>query len=321
MIAGLRAPLDEKVAKDSLIPFDRLFKDSKTARVVRGKASKIDDTYVYSDAAGADAKLEYAYLVLAMGCDWADEIDAPENRDSAITHFKNIGDKIAAAKKIVVLGGGAVGIELAGEIADKYRGQKAKDVTLIHRPAKLLNDVYPDKLRNTLQQQLEALGVSVRTGTSIEGDVKPGELTLSNGEKITADLVLKSTGGKPNSGLMKELDASAIAEKGSIKVNEYFQIQGHPKILAIGDLADLKEQKQAAKTDAHAATAAMNVVSLAKEGKPTKAYGGSRELIIVTVGKDSGAGWLFGFNIGGFFSKYIKSRGLFISQSRKMLAY
>lgn len=321
MIAGLRAPLETKVAEDSLIPYDRLFKGSANARVAKAEAKKIDDKFVYTDATGEDAKIEYAHLVLATGCNWADEIDSPLLRADSLQKFASQGQRIAEAKKIVIVGGGAVGIELAAEIAEKYPGQKQKHVVLVHRGAKLMNDVYPDKLRNRLQSQLEALGVEVKLGSSIADGAKAPNVTLSTGEQLTCDLLFLATGGKPNSDLLRELDASAIAENGSVKVNEYFQVAGHPNIFAIGDLADLKEQKQAAKVDLHVSIAAINIVSLAKENKTAKAYPGQKELVVVTTGKKGGAGYIMGFNVGSFISSMIKSKGLFISQSRKMLAY
>ena len=321
MIAGLRAPLESKVAEDCLIPYDRLFKDSKSARITKATATKIDEAFVYTDATGVDAKIEYEYLILATGCDWSDSVYVPDSRAAALQKMKAEGEKIAAAKKIVVVGGGAVGTELAGEIAEKFSGQKLKDVTLVHRGSLLMNGAYPDKMRKNLQSQLEALGVSVKLGASIDGEAKAGEITLSTGEKLTCDLLLKTLGGRPNSGLMKELDSSVIVENGSIKVNEYFQVAGHPKIFAIGDLPDLQEQKQAAKIDLHVSTTAMNIVSLIKEQKATKKYPGQKELIIVTVGKKGGAGYMFGFSVGSWISSMIKSKGLFISQTRKMLSY
>ena len=79
---------------------------------------------------------------------------------------------VAAAKSVVVIGGGAVGIELAGEIAAVHKGatQKKRDeaagsevqVTLIHSGDQLLSG-RPEfaALGQKLKGQLEGQGVNV----------------------------------------------------------------------------------------------------------------------------------------------------------------
>lgn len=321
IIAGLRAPVDTEVAQQATIPYDRVFANTANARIVRASATRIDDSAVYTDHPGADAKIDYAYLVLAMGSTWSKELNLPQARDEALKKLSEQGAQLAAARKIVIIGGGAVGVELAGEIATKYSGQKQKHVTLIHRGTQLLNDVYPDKLRERLRKQLEAIGVTVKLNTSLDANAEAGEIVLADGEKLTCDLVYQTTGGRPNVELLKEYDAAALAENGYVAVDKSFRIKGHPKLFALGDLADLPEQRQAAKIPGHVSVAALNIISLLKEGKVYSEYEGQKELIIVTVGSKGGAGWVMGVNIGSFFSSMIKSKGLFISKTRKQLGY
>ncbi|CCG82077.1 putative Amid-like NADH oxidoreductase [Taphrina deformans PYCC 5710] len=321
IVAALRSPVEPQVGEQATIPYDRVFKNSSRARIVKAEATKIDETYVYTDASDVNAKIAYAYLVIATGSSWAQQLNLPNARTEALKVLQDQGADIAAAKKIIVVGGGAVGTELAGEIAAKYSGQKAKDVTLVHRGSALLNDVYPAKLRKNLKSQLESLGVHVLTGISVEGELQAGQVTFSNGQSQSCDLIYSTTGGKPNSRLIKDLDASAVSTNGSVRVEKSLQVVGHPKIFALGDVADLKEQKQVAKIPGHVAVVAMNLVSLIKENKTTKKYDGQRELIIVTVGKKGGAGWLFGWNIGSFMAAMMKSKGLFLAPTRKTLGY
>ena len=44
--------------------------------------------------------------------------------------YENFTDEIKQAKSIIVVGGGAVGVELAGEIATDYPGQKTVSLCL-----------------------------------------------------------------------------------------------------------------------------------------------------------------------------------------------
>lgn len=317
--AGLRAPLDEEVRSQATIPFDKVFKKGSPASILKAEVKKIDDSFVYIDGENQDSKLDYAFLVMATGQTWAEELNLPIAREQAIEKLTEQGAQIAKANKIIVVGGGAAGIELAGEIAAKYGS--SKHVTLVHRGRKLLNDVYPDKLRDRLQAQLNDLGITVKTGSTIALGSKAGEITLSDGSKVHCDLIFETIGGSPNSDLMKSYDSSAVSQKGCVTVLNTLQSSKHPRIFAVGDIADLDEQKQSAKVGGHASVAAANLVSLVRGGKATKEYKKPRELIIVTVGKSGGAGWLFGMNIGQRISSTIKSKGLFISQARAQLGY
>jgi pyruvate/2-oxoglutarate dehydrogenase complex dihydrolipoamide dehydrogenase (E3) component len=51
-------------------------------------------------------------------------------RVEAEARFKEIRDHIGMANKILVVGGGPIGVELVGEIK---AGHKGKDVTRVHR--------------------------------------------------------------------------------------------------------------------------------------------------------------------------------------------
>lgn len=67
-----------------------------------------------------------------------------------------------AAQKIVVIGGGAAGVELSGDIRDDY---KTKDVTLIHPREILVNDKVNESFQNTVKARLKYLGVKTVLGS------------------------------------------------------------------------------------------------------------------------------------------------------------
>lgn len=76
-----------------------------------------------------------------------------------------------------------------------------------------------------------------------------------------------------------------MTAKGTVRVNEFLEVPGHPGVFAGGDIIDWEEQKQAAKAGTHAQVIIANVTSFL-EGKPLKkAYKGSPELIIIPIGK------------------------------------
>lgn len=194
----------------------------------------------------------------------------PQARSEAISRMKAYRERVANAKNILIVGGGAVGLEMAGEIAEACPPSSGKKITLIHNQPKVLNDAYTDKLRIPLQKQAEEMGVNFILGDSIEGEQfmdSPQTLTTKKGKKLEdVDLVIRSTGGKVNTGVLEHLVPTLISRNG-VKVEPTFLVPGYKNIFVIGDLADLPEQKQAMKAPNHAAIAAKNVLA-SINGKP-----------------------------------------------------
>ncbi|BFZ54181.1 Apoptosis-inducing factor 2 [Savitreella phatthalungensis] len=325
MLAGLRAPLDEKTNEGHLIPYDRFFKAGSKDRVVHATAKSITDSAVFTDASGEDAKIEYSALIIATGSTWSDALTIPDGRDEALKFFANQGEEIAAAKSILVIGGGAVGVEFAGEVGEKYQGTRRKDITLVHRGEELLSDAYPLKSRKLLTTQLRALGVDVALRTSTDGKVESKKpVKLSDGRTITPDLVYTAVGNKPNSDLMRAFDSSAISENGCIKVSSTLQVENHPRIFALGDVADIGEVKMAAKTSYQAPVVAANIASLVNSNDtPSKQYKPGTEFIIVTVGTKAGAAVLpiWQLSFGGWMASMVKGKSLFLPKYRATLGY
>lgn len=68
---------------------------------------------------------------------------------------------------------------------------------------------------------------------------------------LTADFLIVAYGSKPNSELMDKFDASAVTEKGTVKVTPTMQVAGHPNWFAIGDVAETADGKTAVAAKGH----------------------------------------------------------------------
>ena len=79
--------------------------------------------------------------------------------------FEQANSELKAAQKILVIGGGPVGIEMAGEIMEEM---PAKIVTLVtsKEPMAAPNVTFPDKFRNRLRKKLEQVKTNVKTKRS-----------------------------------------------------------------------------------------------------------------------------------------------------------
>lgn len=97
-----------------------------------------------------------------------------------VTHYlKELQSGIAAAKSLVVVGGGPVGIELAGEVKAQY---KDKGVTLVHSGQVFLEGGgFKSSLGESLKSQLEAMGVKLVFGTRLAtGELSTGPIPLQS---------------------------------------------------------------------------------------------------------------------------------------------
>lgn len=65
--------------------------------------------------------------------------------------------------KIGVVGGGAVGVEIAGDIMEDY--QDKADVYLIHPRENLVNDQVSESFQSTIKEKLTSLRVNMILGT------------------------------------------------------------------------------------------------------------------------------------------------------------
>lgn len=146
------------------------------------------------------------------------------------------GKKLLDAGSVLVVGGGAIGAEFAGDIA-AYAQREGKKiaVTLVHSGEHLvpeLNVAGGAKVK----AKLEKLGVKVALKErAVE---KRGVWTLAgSGERIEADQVVMSIGIQPCNGFFEEGGLrSCLNDGGWIKVDQYFRVEGtEGKIFAMGD--------------------------------------------------------------------------------------
>lgn len=103
-------------------------------------------------------------------------------------YFNNVAQKIKGAKKIAVVGAGAVGIELAGEIIDIY---PEKEVFLIGK--KLLSNPkgLTGAFRNQVKELIKTVGIKHLEVNAIVENMYP----KSWSERILENTTLKFTDG------------------------------------------------------------------------------------------------------------------------------
>ncbi len=135
-------------------------------------------------------------------------------------------------KRLVVLGGGPIGLEMAQAYA-----RLGSRVTVVERLPHLLPQEDPE-LADALKELLTTDGVDIHTGTSAEKIYHDGDLTMvagSGGLELEADKILVAVGRQPN---IKDLglDTAGVAyDAKGIKVDSRLR-SSQKHIYACGDV-------------------------------------------------------------------------------------
>lgn len=174
-------------------------------------------------------------------------IDQPRSKQNGVAFLEAQKNLIAQAEKIVIVGGGALGIQYACDIAHRYQlVGKPKHVTLIHSRTVFLPS-FQAEVDQKVKQALDEFGVHVVLGervnlAKLKADLEVQKAreyervkveSLSNENKRwEADLVLTCTGQTPNTSLMAQFCPLAVhggahnyqGSSGLIRVNRALQI-------------------------------------------------------------------------------------------------
>lgn len=154
--------------------------------------------------------------------------------EKTLSAMEPVRERARSARHVVILGGGFIGAEFADEIA---RGSDA-EVHIVEMLPCLLQAAFDDEFCEEAANLLKSLGVVLHTGTravSIDGEGSVESVTLENGQKLPADLVLVGVGGVPNVSLAREAGLR-ITDRGSIWVDSYMRTSA-PDVFAAGDCA------------------------------------------------------------------------------------
>src|SRR6266550_3170510 len=186
-IGALRALVEPTFLPKIFLPYDRLLPHG---RVVRDRAVEVSPHRVVlasGDAITAD------YVVLASGSTYPfpAKSDAHDAED-AIDNYRAAYNELIHANRVLLVGAGPVGIELAGEINAKWPD---KHITLLDLAADVLGERFRPDLRAELRTQLVDLGVELVLGEglhefppTVAAELGTFTVTTNSGREITADI-------------------------------------------------------------------------------------------------------------------------------------
>jgi len=159
-------------------------------------------------------------------------------------------------ERLVVLGGGAIGCEIAQAMA-----RLGSAVTLVHRGPRILPKE-DERVSAIIQAALLADGVDVRTTSTVtevsSPDRRSGTFTLSDGSTVAFDRVLAALGRRSNTaGLDLQRVGVRLDSRGNVRVNSRLRTS-NPRIWAAGDVTGLAQFTHTA--GVNASVAATNAI-------------------------------------------------------------
>jgi NADH dehydrogenase FAD-containing subunit len=229
-------------------------------------------------------KLYYYILVISTGIDYPIFL---KNKNNVFTltcclDARAIHDKIRDVSHTLVIGGGLIGTEIAGELVTKYSN---KEVLIVH-PHERLIERNPVRASRYAQRFLEKHGAKIIFGEQIV-DHENGVFVTDKGKRVEADVAVWCAGIECNPWFMKDFPRTIIADRNALKVNKYLQLDGCPGIFVGGDITSINEEKTAANAERHARLIVKNIDRILKN-KPLIPYKESKGPLVISLGDRDG---------------------------------
>ena len=217
---------------------------------------------------------------------------------------------------IVIGGGGATGVEVAGEIASliKKRNRQYSNIRVILISPDLLAG-FPTRTKNWVRAYLEALNVELLLGNEYYiTEVKPDLVCLRNGRTIRTTMLIWA-GGVTALSLPQQIGLKT-GYNGRVIVNKFLQVEGQKNVFVLGDAALILNNKgypvptTAYFAEQHGKIAAQNIYSMIKEqGRTMKEYKVESHWLdnfAISIGSDLAVSRIRGLDLYGYSASKVK---------------
>lgn len=289
-VAALRGLTDPAWTDRLFFPYDKLL---RRGRVLRERAVRVDASKI---ELGSGERIDADFVVLATGSAYPFPAKTDdEDSTDAKARFHAARAELAAAERVLLLGAGAVGLELAGEITAAWPG---RSVTILDPAPDILGGGFHPDLRTELRRQLTELGVELILGTGLHSDppTRAGQLGVftavtRSGRTIEADIWFRCFGGRPVSDYLAAELSEARRADGYLEVTPELRLRGQDRVFAVGDLAATAEGKTAKAAGLHAEVVAANIRALIGGVGELRAHRPGPDAIALPLGPGGGASY------------------------------
>ena len=284
--------------------------------------------------------LSYDALVLATGAE-ARRLPAEIGGDlpnvrvmRSLDDANGLMSDMKPGQKLVVIGGGYIGLEAAAEAA-----KKGLDVIVVEAAERILRRVACRETADAFRALHQSHGVTILENTQIERLVEAGgnavAVKLANGEELPLDLAIVGIGIAPN---VQLAEAAGLETAVGVVVDDHGQTSD-PEILAAGDCTVLPFDNMPTRLEsvqnAHdqAAVVAANIAGIDTVYAPTPWFWSDQydmklqiaglnrgyDAVVVRPGKREGAVSHFYFRQGRFIAVDCLNDAATYAMSRKLL--
>lgn len=269
----------------AFIPYTSVFKQPNIKNpdhhvFIKAKAASVFPHHVELDREWQGSKrVDFDHLVVATGTKLPSpgSMQSDEKKES-VDYFKVYQKGVQTADKVVIIGGGAVGVQMATDMKEVY---PEKHVTLV-QSRKTVMPKFDSKLHDIIKERFDVLGIELITENRVivpkdgfPSDGSEFEVELKDGRRIPAQLVILATGQIPNNQLLHSLAPSGPEslinpENGYIRVRPTLQFKdpAYSHLYALGDIADSGAHKAARPGAIQAEAVAKNILSAINGEEP-----------------------------------------------------
>lgn len=238
--------------------------------------------------------------------------------------LQDMQKQVAKAEHILIIGGGPVSLEFAGEVKDEHPEKK---VTIVEMQDTLLPG-YRDELGKELEKQLKSIGVDVKmkTGLDLQKEhfdnaqklvSEKMKIKLDDGEVVETDFLFIASGGKPNTDCVPQ---TALDDSKSPRIDVDGQtLRLKHKTLgqtwfALGDVNNLPVPKTHFNTVIDAPVVAAQLVGLLNGQGSKEIHKEPYDVVMVPIGSKKGASQMVYPIAGEWITSLLKGKNLFMPQ-------
>lgn len=144
----------------AFIPYSGVFNsvpNSSLHVVVQARVLSIQPKYVKIDREWQGSnQIPFEYLTLATGTNLAEPGSMKhDDKASSVQYLQSHQQRVKKANSILIVGGGAVGVQMATDLKEYY---PEKEVTLVHSRPNLM-PAFHSEIHNIIKKRFDELGV------------------------------------------------------------------------------------------------------------------------------------------------------------------
>ncbi|KAI5970549.1 VTC4 [Candida margitis] len=216
-------------------------------------------------------RIDFDYVIMASGRDrnWP-TTPLANTQQQFLDEISRAKDQIESANIISIIGAGAVGVEIAGDIKTAYPN---KIVNLIHPHEHFPPEPLSLEFKTMVQNSIERSGVNIYLNTRIDKELDNKNLVTTTQKIIESELNFHCCSKHNNTSFLSSQLQQDYIVNGQVNTNKYLQLQ-HPTTQAtqdhffvIGDLVNFPIIKSAGWAMYMGRQVANNITSLLFDGE------------------------------------------------------